>query len=1271
MDRDQAVLGPYVPQLVQRWLHERDDQRRRSIPGTVVFADVSGFTSLTESLARRGKIGAEEMGDILNALFEKLLEPVYQHGGKLVKWGGDAVLLLIDRPDHAARALVAATEMQRVIRRAGRLRTSIGPVQLGMSIGIASGDVDFYLVGNHHRELIVAGDVATKVTHFEKIADAGEIVLDPLTVQLLKESGTPIVTRAKDDGRLVDVEATGLRLDPLEVRPATVYPDVDLGSALPAPLRDHFLSGGSESEHRSVAVGFLELAGFAALAASDGPDAVTDAIEAFVCDAQDAAARSEVTLVASDLAEDSVKLIYMSGAPRRVGDDEARVLTAMRSVIDDAGALPRRGGMTSGRVFAGDFGPPYRRTYSASGDSVNLAARLMATAEPGQLLTTLAASERVRGRFRTRQIPPFHVKGKTDPIDAVSVEAVLPLVERRATGQAPLVGRDHELDLLLGLMEEAAGGAGQVVDVVGPAGIGKTRLVEELTVRAGRRTMWVTGDGLARSTPYKALKDMLYRELRLDPTASRAAVADALGLVVREQAPDMVPWLPLLGPVVEADFAMTDVVRDLDQEARKERLEWVISELFGHLVAEPAVVVFHDAHLLDDASVDVLRRLVAEAGTRPWLVVAVYRPDERAEIADEATVIELGPLDPVAVEELVAALTDDDPLPAHRVAALIERAEGHPMFLEELVHHARHSPDARDLPDSVEEVVTSRIDRLTPPVRRTLRAAAVLGMVVELKVLDAVLRAEGGSGAARPDELRTLHEFVADLGDGRVEFHHHMARDAAYEGLAYRRRSRLHALTAEVIEVLGPDREEQAALLAIHCFEGARFRDAWRYSLLAAERALASYANSEAADAFQRAVEASRRLRDRSDLDLLGTYEALGDVRFELGEFDEARAAFRFALRLDDLDGPTLARLRMKMALVEGASARYSSSLRWITKGLNAVEDDDSDAAALVRGELMARYARALHLQGRDAQAVTWAARAVEQAERAGDDQVLAHALEYLDRSEVALGRASETPRALQSLEIYERLGDLTGQGRIHNSLGMRDYFVGQWPEALAHYRAAAEVYRRAGREWSAATAEANIAEVLIDQGRLAEAHGLLRSAMRVWRGIGAETEVAFGQYQLGRMAAREGRFDEAFDLLEQARRYCEGAGETGEVRVIDALRAEALELAGRHGEAVELAVRALGEALAAPGLVATVPLLQRVRAAGLAALGEHDEAHEARLAGLEAARERGSLHDVAMALRLLREESEGRVEPETLAAWEAEMRELSRRLGLADAVPV
>ncbi|MEY2431071.1 MAG: hypothetical protein QOC92_796, partial [Acidimicrobiaceae bacterium] len=246
-------LRPYVAGLVIDWLASAPDVRHRAIDGSLAFVDISGFTTLTERLATKGKVGAEEMSDVLDAAFGALLEVAYSYGALLVKWGGDAVLLLFEGDEHALLACRAAAEMRQTMRRIGVLQTSVGSIRLRMSVGVHSGAFDFFLVGDRHRELLITGPGATTTAHMEATADAGEIVVSSTTAARLPARCVGV---AKGDGWLLrSAPAVDPRCRFWPRAPQTV----DLGICLDPVVREHLLGDAGDSEHRQVSVGFVEV----------------------------------------------------------------------------------------------------------------------------------------------------------------------------------------------------------------------------------------------------------------------------------------------------------------------------------------------------------------------------------------------------------------------------------------------------------------------------------------------------------------------------------------------------------------------------------------------------------------------------------------------------------------------------------------------------------------------------------------------------------------------------------------------------------------------------------------------------------------------------------------------------------------------------------------------------------------------------------------------------------------------------------------------------
>ncbi len=1233
----------------------------------MVFGDVSGFTKMSERLARHGKVGAEEVADAINTCFEQLLGVAYQCGGNLLKFGGDALLLLFSGEGHATRAAHAAVGMRARLRDAGRLDTSAGRVVLRISIGVHRGTFHMFMVGGSHRELIVAGPAATSTVAAEGTATAGEIVMSPVTAAALTErSRGP----ARGDAYLLRSPpgaAPVLPITPPELE------GVDLARHVPTAIRKHLLEGGREPEHRTATVAFLHFDGTDDIVETYGPGDLAERLHTVVRRVQAAAEENDVSFLGTDIDHDGGKIILVSGVPRRAGEDEQRMLITLRQIVSEELPLDLRIGVNTGPVFAGDVGTPFRRTFTVMGDTVNLAARLMAKASPGQVLATGEVLDRSSVRFATTPLPPFMVKGKKRPVTAFAVGAAHRSRDHRVD-RLPLTGVADELRALESDLDAVIAGAGRVVEIVGDQGTGKSRLVEELTRRAGTmRTMTILCESYETTTPYASIWYLGRALLGLEMDVDKATAAGHLRTKVEREVPELLPQLPLIGTALDLDLPETPETAALKPEFRRQAVAKASARFLAATLDRPFLLMVEDAHHMDEASQGVMQDLARQLTDRSGLLCVTRRTEDAGFRVEPAPHVRSLPLRALTMDEAAEALvaaSDDSPMLPHEIRMLAERSMGNPMFLEELWRAHRSGAPVDALPDSVDSAVTAQIDRLSPKDRQLLRYAAVLGTTFSADELTDLVDPETDGRRLAPEEpadpgwiTPALGEFLNTQRSDLIRFRSAIVRDCAYEGLPFRRRRELHGRAAHALMARTGD-DSEAELLSLHFFHAQHFEEAWRYALVAGDRAGGKYANLEAATLYQRALASVARLPEVQPAAVASAWEHLGDVRERAGDYRGASLAYRRARKLLGSDMVAQAELCLKEAWMPERVGRYSEAVRWIRRGLHMIDDVGGDEAGRLRAQLMTWYAAVRQAQGRSREAVTWCEQAIDEARRFGDRDAEAHAMFTLDSAWVWLGRTDLATNSKTALAIYAELGDLAGEAVVLNNLGAFEYFRGAWDEAAALYARGRDARLATGNDVDAAIGTINIGEILADQGRYEEGRHQLVDALRVLRAASYRYGIAYATMLLGRLESRTGSFDRAHEHFDAARSEFADIGLHFDASEVDSMVAECFVLEGRSSEGLELATR-LVEAMEEQGSPRGVALVQRVRGYALLQQGDIEGALAAFETSRESAAELNADYELVLTLVALGKLADRIDDGETGTELQARIDDLSAQLGI------
>ena len=1263
---------PYLARILQHHLLDDAESPCWIAEGTAVFADVSGFTQLSEQLSRKGREGAEHITDTIGGSFASILKVAYANGASLLKFGGDALLLWFHGEGHAARACVATVRMRRTLDDVGRIELPDAKVTLRMAQGVHTGSFHFFAVGTSHLEMLPTGPAWSRTVAMEQEAQAGEILISPETATLLPAD---CLGAARAPGVLLLREPPG-HDEAIPYIPRPKMASEPLLRCLSPLIRAHVLAGGGTSEHRPVTIAFIRYEGTDALIERSGPKAAAEVLHQLVSVVQAATEEQDIAFLGSDVDADGGKLILAAGAPKVTGDDEEHMLLALRKSVDAGLPLPMRIGVHRGAVFAGDIGPPYRRTYTVMGDAVNLAARVMSKAAPGSIYATGDVLERSNTLFETTEIEPFAVKGKAEPVHAWSVGRAKGSRSRQVSLQRlPLTGRNAELGVIRKILGGMRSGAGHLIEITGQPGAGKSRLLEATRDAAvGFKKLHNTCEAYTSSTPYAVWRDLLRELLDIPREAADADVAARLREAITTTVPDVEPWLPLIAAAFGVAVDLTPEVEMLAEENRRARLHEAVARFLEVAMPGPAFVEIENAHHMDGASAELLTHLVDALGARRWLFGVARRPGTTGFIAPVSTCVTHLDLKPLAIPDalrMAQLATQASPLPAHVLEVVAERSGGNPQFLRDLLRFAIQSGGIVGLPDSAEAAALARIDALSPDDRAVVRRAAVFGLTFHPRML-AWFAGEDDPPPPADDTWARLLDIFDDDGDGYLRFRQSLLRDTAYEGLPYRLRRRLHATVAARVEEETDHPDEVAGMLSLHYGAAGEHAPAWDYATLAAKRAESAYAFIEAAGLYARALEAGEKLDNLAQLDVGRTQEALGNAWYKAGEYRKALDAYTSAQQRVAGERLLEANLLLKLSRVEEKLGKYPEALRWVERAREALAGAEGLEAARQNATASMWYATVLQAQGRTEEALKWAEQAVREAEDVDDAEVTGDAYVVMGWGYSVLGKEGGEALMQKALDAYRRSGNRGRQAGVLSNLGAACYWDGRWDDAMSYFERGRDELIMIGNPLNAAVAKLNIAEILCERGELDEAESTLQSTLPVWKASEYRYFHGFCVWMLGRVSLRGNKVEEARGRFSQARMLLSDVGAEHEVLDIDARLAECHLLNNEPEAALALADESLAKPDTSGAIARLTPLLNRTRGYALLMLADSFGARDAFEASLAVSRERKDRFEMALTLNALIEldRLEG-VEPPQEAVAESRAAIAALKIRALPAVPV
>ena len=727
-----------------------------------------------------------------------------------------------------------------------------------------------------------------------------------------------------------------------------------------AKLESAQVQGGMVGERRVVTVLFCDVKGSTAAAEQLDPEEWADMMNGAFEHLITPVYHYEGTL--ARMMGDAILAFF--GAPIGHEDDPQRAVLAGLEIVKNIQPyreqIKRRWGLdfdvrvgvNTGMVMVGPVGSDLHMEYTALGDAVNVAARMEQTARPGTVQIAGPTYRLVAPLFEFEALGPLEIKGKAEPVPAYRVlgTQAAPGRLRGLGGQdAPLVGRDGELAALRQALQAALGGQGQIICLLGEAGLGKSRLVRELrdefeagdddTAAGPRRWLEAASLSYEAGQPYGLLKHLLRSACGADQhdqaEALRAKLAPLIALLPTEnrasaaQVSTTLFQLDADGPSGEAP---------LEGESFKSQLLVLLPMLCRAWAGQgPLVLVFEDLHWADPASTSLLAQLLPLVNEAGLLLMYSLRPDEHApgwqmklaverDYADRLTSVEVRPLSAADSGVLVDQLVPAGEFTSDLRARILARAEGNPLFVEEVVRALVENGSMADgsraglaasgetpqfeIPDNLQSLLIARIDRLVEESRRTLQIAAIVGRSFYYRVLDAIL----DTGTTLDTRLGELQEAnlifeAARLPEREFSFRHALLHEAAYRTILRKHRREFHQRVGAALEALFPAQLEQyAPALGFHFEEAGDMTRALKYYALAGDAAYRLFAITEAEGHYARAVDLARRT-EASAATLLHLYTRHGRALELQSRFNEAFAEYELMEALGHKRGDAMLEL--------------------------------------------------------------------------------------------------------------------------------------------------------------------------------------------------------------------------------------------------------------------------------------------------------------------------------------------------------------------------
>lgn len=1080
MDRKNS-LSAFIPRNLWPLLRGGDSTCR--LEGSALFADLAGFTQLTDSLAVIGKEGAEELTRILNDFFSAMIKIVHRDGGDIIRFGGDAMTIFISSgPDEA---VATALRLQRECLNYQKVETRAGAFVLGMKIGVSAGKLFLSLAGDDKvgYDYFAAGSSLDLSAEAEHHAKQGQVVLCPKAVAALSSSSfkvTPV-----GDGFAV--------VEPLpDSEAAPESPARDNGNCLPSEeemLR--FLPGfirekslikeeRQVGEHRRTTTLFLSFKG---LDYDNDPNSVPMAKTVYK-EVAGLVKKYGGSVNKMDMGDKGSKILALFGSPVALEHQEEMGCRcaieivgnqAIQKIIKDI-----KIGLTVSSVFSAYVGCDERREYTVMGNGINLSARLMSAAPPNGVLVSDDVYEKAKESIEFKTLEPISVKGKIEKVPVFQPLKVSLLLKTFKN----FVGREEKIEIVLNGIKDQEFASN--IAITGPAGIGKSLFLMQVKSKCDEERIETIYTKLASYDKEKffgAWKAIIYHCLETDAAEEPQVMAEAISKEIEEGDRK---YIPLFNDLFRLNIPENSSTKALTSKDRKDIFFAIISRLIIKKISGGPHCIFID-HMdyADPSSIEFLGELSTDAKGTSLKILVTLRETSVAsfkEILRDAETIILESFSEKEIKEFLVQIEEFASPPQTFLDFLLKKTGGNPKFLGEIVSiikkqklafigpSGRFEVDEDKLssaifPDTLQSLFLARVESLKEEEKQLLKSASVLGSSFSIDTLGAITESSGDDVIKKIRELEYTGLVRMDTWGVRhyASFTDNLLRDAIYDSLNFQLKRELHLKVALYLEKEGSASQRVGPVLARH-YESAGEEDkALVYLWKSAEYSRSLYDNRSAFDYLGRfvAISEKRGASPSSDKNFLDALMYYADVQQELGRIAEADVLYQRILDEIKEVGQDTVKATSRLADNKRRMGSLKESLELYDKALEGAKQLKDEA---LQCRIFLDSGVPLAMMSKMGKAMDHFQRAENIAVKLNDFPSLVYALMNRGLVEYSKGKLEGAKSLLQKARETAKERDLKSYLALITANLAQVYFeMGEYEKALAICKEAVEVSMQFG----------------------------------------------------------------------------------------------------------------------------------------------------------------------------------------------------------------